>query len=226
MHLVLADIEKEPLERVAAELATHRVRVLPVRTDVTDRDAVFALADTAYREMGTVDVLCSNAGVGSFPPIAYATGADWDWVLSVNIGGMVNCLLAFLPRMKDPDADAHVVLTASIAGLAPMNMTIYSTTKYAIVATPASTATVLLTVPPCHSSTAISAPIAGPTTTQKDGRYEARFTIEPAQMPMSITVIVMMLIGCAGSRNRNEANAHTPPMNTEPAADAIASSSR
>ena len=80
-----------------------------------------------------VDVLCSNAGVGVFPAIAEATASDWDWVLSVNLGGMVNCLLAFLPRMAAQDGEKHIVLTASIAGLAPFSMTIYSTTKYAIV---------------------------------------------------------------------------------------------
>ena len=83
--------------------------------------------------MGRVDVLCSNAGVGVFPAIAEATASDWDWVMSVNLGGMINCLLAFLPRMAEQEGDKHIVLTASIAGLAPFSMTIYSTTKYAIV---------------------------------------------------------------------------------------------
>jgi NAD(P)-dependent dehydrogenase (short-subunit alcohol dehydrogenase family) len=109
------------------------VRTLAVPTDVADRAAVAALADAAYAEMGHVDVLCSNAGVGAFPPIAEATEADWDWVMSVNLGGMINCLLAFLPRMKDQEGDQHIVLTASIAGLAPLSITIYATTKYAIV---------------------------------------------------------------------------------------------
>jgi len=94
---------------------------------------VAALADAAYGEMGAVDVLCSNAGVGVFPTIAEATASDWDWVLSVNLGGMVNCLLAFLPRMAAQESENHIVLTASIAGLASFGMTIYSTTKYAIV---------------------------------------------------------------------------------------------
>ena len=53
--------------------------------------------------------------------------------MSVNLGGMINCLLAFLPRMAEQEGEKHIVLTASIAGLAPFNMTIYSTTKYAIV---------------------------------------------------------------------------------------------
>jgi NAD(P)-dependent dehydrogenase (short-subunit alcohol dehydrogenase family) len=133
MDLVLADVETGPLGETAEELATYGVRILPVRTDVTDRAAVAALADTAYGELGRVDVLCSNAGVGAFPAIADATAADWDWVLAVNLGGAVNCLLAFLPRMRDAPGEQHIVLTASIAGLTPLNMTIYATTKYALV---------------------------------------------------------------------------------------------
>jgi NAD(P)-dependent dehydrogenase (short-subunit alcohol dehydrogenase family) len=132
-NLVLADVERGPLANTAAGLEAHGVRVLEVPTDVSDRAAIFALADAAHAEFGRVDVLCSNAGVGAFPPIADATSSDWDWVLSVNLGGAVNCLLAFLPRMRDADGEQHVVLTASIAGLTPLNMTIYATTKYAIV---------------------------------------------------------------------------------------------
>src|SRR5262245_15301151 len=123
MDLVLADIEPGPLARTADELAAAGVRTIAVPTDVSDRAARVALAavralpDAAYATTGQVDVLCSNAGVGAFPPIADATDSDWDWVLSVNLGGMVNCLLAFLPRMKEQDGDKHIVLTASIAGL-------------------------------------------------------------------------------------------------------------
>jgi NAD(P)-dependent dehydrogenase (short-subunit alcohol dehydrogenase family) len=133
MDLVVSDIEPDPLNDAAKELSAYGTRVLALPTNVADRAAVAALADGAYGEMGRVDVLCSNAGVGVFPPIAEATASDWDWVMSVNLGGMINCLLAFLPRMAEQEGDKHVVLTASIAGLAPFNMTIYSTTKYAIV---------------------------------------------------------------------------------------------
>jgi NAD(P)-dependent dehydrogenase (short-subunit alcohol dehydrogenase family) len=133
MNLVLADVEADALNKAAESMARYGTRTTAMVTDVTDRAAVTALADTAFDQFGRVDVLCSNAGVGAFPPIADATSGDWDWVLSVNIGGAVNCLLAFLPRMRDQDGEKHIVLTASIAGLAPLNMTIYATTKYAIV---------------------------------------------------------------------------------------------
>ena len=133
MDLVVSDIERDPLDDAAKELSAYGTRILAVPTNVADRAAVAALADDAYGEMGRVDVLCSNAGVGVFPPIAEATASDWDWVMSVNLGGMVNCLLAFLPRMAEQEGEQHIVLTASIAGLVPFNMTIYSTTKYAIV---------------------------------------------------------------------------------------------
>jgi NAD(P)-dependent dehydrogenase (short-subunit alcohol dehydrogenase family) len=133
MNLVLADVEGFALARAVIDLTTHGTKVRGLTTDVTDREAVFALADRAYDDFGRVDVLCSNAGVGAFPPIADATAADWDWVMSVNLGGTVNCLLAFLPRMKEQPGEKHIVLTASIAGLAPLGLTIYATTKYAIV---------------------------------------------------------------------------------------------
>jgi NAD(P)-dependent dehydrogenase (short-subunit alcohol dehydrogenase family) len=133
MDLVISDIERDPLDTAVKELSAYGTRVLAVSANVADRKAVAALADAAYDEMGQVDVLCSNAGVGVFPDIAEATASDWDWVTSVNLGGMINCLLAFLPRMAAQDGEKHIVLTASIAGLAPFGMTIYSTTKYAIV---------------------------------------------------------------------------------------------
>jgi NAD(P)-dependent dehydrogenase (short-subunit alcohol dehydrogenase family) len=133
MDLVISDIERDPLDAAAKELSAYGTRVLTLSTNVADRDAVAALADAAFDEMGRVDLLCSNAGVGVFPAIAEATASDWDWVMSVNLGGMINCLLAFLPRMAAQDGEKHIVLTASIAGLAPFSMTIYSTTKYAIV---------------------------------------------------------------------------------------------
>jgi NAD(P)-dependent dehydrogenase (short-subunit alcohol dehydrogenase family) len=133
MDLVLADIEPGPLATTADDLRAYGIRTLAVPTDVADRAAVAALADTAYEQMGRVDVLCSNAGVGAFPRIADATASDWDWVMSVNLGGAINCLLAFLPRMKEQEGEKHVVLTASIAGLTPLNITIYATTKYALV---------------------------------------------------------------------------------------------
>ena len=133
MNVVLSDVERAPLERAAADIGAYGTTTMAVPTDVTDREAVFALADAAYAQFGRVDVLCSNAGVGAFPPIADARAADWDWVMAVNLGGTVNCLLAFLPRMKEQPGEKHVVLTASIAGLAPLGLTIYATTKYAIV---------------------------------------------------------------------------------------------
>src|SRR5438105_1162862 len=132
MNLVLADIEADSLRAAADAMRAYGTRTNAVVTDVADRAAVTALADAAFDDFGRVDVLCSNAGVGAFPPIADATAADWDWVLSVNVGGTVNCLLAFLARMKEQDGQKHIVFTASIAGLAPLNMTIYATTKYAI----------------------------------------------------------------------------------------------
>src|SRR5262249_60418730 len=126
-------VERGGLGRAGGELGSPGPPKGRMPPAVTAGDAVSALGDAAYAELGGVEVLSSNGGVGAFPPIADATAADWDWVTSVNLGGTINCLLAFLPRMKEQAGEKHVVLTASIAGLAPLGLTIYATTKYAIV---------------------------------------------------------------------------------------------
>jgi hypothetical protein len=86
-------------------------------------------------------------------------------------------------------------------------------------ATPDNSAMVLLVLSPCHNNTPISANIAGPTTTRNDGRYEARFTTEPALTPMTMTVMAIRLIGCWGSRNSSDAKAQMAPMRVDPSAE-------
>jgi hypothetical protein len=93
---------------------------------------------------------------------------------------------------------------------------------YASEAMAASTATVVLAVSPYQNRMPTSAPIEGPTTPANEGRYDARLTTEPALMPIRITVSVIRLMGCAGSRNRKHASAQVPPTSDEPAADSTA----
>src|SRR5262245_59377067 len=119
MHVVVADIDMEAAEAVAAEIGALRVRALPVRVDVAELDSVGALADAAYDAFGAVHVLCNNAGVLRFKPLPDAVEADWDWVFAVNVKGPVNGVMAFLPRMREQEGERHIVNTGSVSSLFP-----------------------------------------------------------------------------------------------------------
>ena len=96
---------------------------------------MMAAADRAWSHFGGVQVVCNNAGVGGGGgPLDQARTEDWDWVLDVNLKGVINGLLAFLPPMRDAGKGGHIVNTASLAGLiAPPGMGGYVTTKFAVV---------------------------------------------------------------------------------------------
>ena len=116
-RVVLADVEVDALERVGAALTADGVEVLTVPTDVSDAGAVDQLARAALERFGRVDVLCNNAGVSTFNLLADQTMADWRWVLSVNLWGVVHGVQTFVPIMRAQGTPAHIVNTSSIAGL-------------------------------------------------------------------------------------------------------------
>jgi NAD(P)-dependent dehydrogenase (short-subunit alcohol dehydrogenase family) len=137
MKVVIADIRQDHIDQALdyfASLQKNRV-VHGVKLDVTDRDAFAAAADEAERTFGPVDVLVNNAGVGVEGPIKQATYDDWDWGVNVNLGGVINGVRTFVPRMVARGKGGHIVSTASMAGItpAPRNLAIYSATKAAIV---------------------------------------------------------------------------------------------
>ncbi|HSV84420.1 MAG TPA: SDR family NAD(P)-dependent oxidoreductase [Ramlibacter sp.] len=135
-HVVVADIQAEKAEAVADEVRGRGVRTLAVSCDVSDAQSVMALADRAYAEFGRVDILCNNAGISMRPyrGIAETTMQDWHVLYGVNLWGVVHGLQAFLPRMKRQPGEKHVVNTASLAGLVPMEShAIYSSSKAAVV---------------------------------------------------------------------------------------------
>jgi NAD(P)-dependent dehydrogenase (short-subunit alcohol dehydrogenase family) len=118
MRVVLADVEENALEQAADKLAAQG-EVIAVPTDVSQAQSV----DELYRQaeaFGPVQLLCNNAGVGgaSFGSVWQTTLADWQWVLEVNLWGVIHGLRAFLPAMVERN-EGHVVNTASIAGLIP-----------------------------------------------------------------------------------------------------------
>lgn len=134
MRVALADVEEAPARRAAEELVAHGAEAIAVRTDVTSLASVEALADRVYDAWGAVHLLCNNAGVSTFSMLADLTADDWRWVLSVNLEGVSNGLLAFLPRMKAQAGEKHVVNTASIAGMVAMPLLgPYIASKYAVV---------------------------------------------------------------------------------------------
>jgi NAD(P)-dependent dehydrogenase (short-subunit alcohol dehydrogenase family) len=133
-HLVLADLDETAMAGVARSIADRGRQVLLVRADVTDLAQVRALADRAFVRFGAVHVLCNNAGVVVSGGLEHATLQDWQWLIGVNLWGVIHGLLAFLPRMIAQKTAGHVVNTASMAGLvASRGLGVYNTTKYAVV---------------------------------------------------------------------------------------------
>lgn len=136
MRVVLADVEPEALARADAALRESGAETLAVRTDVTDADAVEALACATLEHFGGVHVVCNNAGVGGAAgaPCWELADAEWQWVLGVNLFGVLNGMRAFLPRLIAA-GEGHMVNTASFAGLRPMPMMApYSVSKHGVVA--------------------------------------------------------------------------------------------
>jgi NAD(P)-dependent dehydrogenase (short-subunit alcohol dehydrogenase family) len=134
MHVVMADVEELVLSKAAAELREHGASVLPVVTDVSDRAAVEALRDAAVSAYGAVHLLCSNAGVGgSHGPLWECPPGEWDWVLGVNLGGVINGVRVFMPLLLAQDA-GYLVNTASIFGVFAGALGPYGVAKHAVVA--------------------------------------------------------------------------------------------
>jgi NAD(P)-dependent dehydrogenase (short-subunit alcohol dehydrogenase family) len=130
MRVAIADIRADHLEVAAAELGGN---VHAIQLDVTDRVAFARAADETERALGKVHVLCNNAGINLFNDIADATYQDWDWVLGVNLGGVVNGVVTFVPRIKAHGEGGHVVNTASMAAfVAGPGAGIYTTAKFGV----------------------------------------------------------------------------------------------
>ena len=135
MSVVLADIELEPAERLAAELANQGVPALAQRADVTQPADLEKLADASYRRFGAAHVLFNNAGVAQGGALHEFTPGDWDWLLGVNLYGVIHGCRAFVPRWLEARQPAHIVNTASVGGfLSGPVLGMYSTTKFAVVA--------------------------------------------------------------------------------------------
>jgi NAD(P)-dependent dehydrogenase (short-subunit alcohol dehydrogenase family) len=134
MKVAVADVDLDCARAVADELQGRGAECAAFATNVMERAAVQELAAGVYARFGSVHVLCNNAGVSTFGPLEGQTDADWDWVLGVNLYGVVHGLQAFLPRMRKQSGDKHVVNTASVAGMQGMAILgPYVASKFAVV---------------------------------------------------------------------------------------------
>jgi NAD(P)-dependent dehydrogenase (short-subunit alcohol dehydrogenase family) len=137
MKVVLADIEEEALRQAEAEMREKGVDVLAVVTNVAKPEEVEKLAQQTLNAFGKVHVVCNNAGVvggsGGFGRTWESTLKDWEWVMGVNLWGVINGVRTFLPIMLEQGEEGHIVNTASVAGLIG-GSGIYGVTKQGVVA--------------------------------------------------------------------------------------------
>lgn len=135
VNIVLADIEQGALSRAVDEVIAEGVDTIGVRTDVGELSEVQALADRAYDHFGAAHILFNNAGVAISGPIQEMSHADWEWLMRVNLWGVIHGVETFLPRMLKQGGEGHIVNTASFAGLvANEGLGVYCVTKYGVVA--------------------------------------------------------------------------------------------
>ena len=133
LNVVLADIEAEALADAEQKVLAHGVKTLAVPTDVSNEAAVQALAQTAFDRFGAVHVVCNNAGVVSNADPWLGPVSAWQWVLGVNLWGVIHGIRAFMPLLA-LQGEGHIVNTASMAGLLPGFSPSYDATKHAVVA--------------------------------------------------------------------------------------------
>ena len=135
MKVVIADLRKDHLDEALDHFtrAGKRPSVHALQVDVSDRQAMAQAADEAERIFGKVHVVCNNAGINLFNDIAAATYEDWDWILGVNLGGVVNGVHTFIPRLRKHAEGGHIVNTASMAAfIAGPTAGIYTCSKFAV----------------------------------------------------------------------------------------------
>ena len=134
MRVAVADVDPAALEGVERELGGNSA-ILVQPTDVTSLESVAALADVVYERFGACDVLCNNAGVGApSAKVWQTTPNDWAWVFSVNVTGVVNGILTFVPRMLASGQEGHIVNTSSSDGpISPLPAaSVYAASKSAV----------------------------------------------------------------------------------------------
>lgn len=133
MKVVLADVDRDGLDRLSMQLAESSTPCLAMPTDVSTAEQVEALAQATVDQFGSVDLVFNNAGVMLTGPSWEKSEAEWDWILGINVKGVINGMRSFVPRMLAQGTDCHMVNTSSLAGfLAAPFMAPYTVSKYAV----------------------------------------------------------------------------------------------
>lgn len=134
MDVALADVDEEGLKDTADAATRLGVRTFTMRVDVSKAADVDAFADRTVKELQAVHVVCNNAGVSPLGAVWEASVADWQWILGVNLWGVIHGVRAFTPHLVAQN-EGHIVNTASVAGLiSPPGSGAYNVTKHAVVA--------------------------------------------------------------------------------------------
>ena len=130
--IIIGDVEESALGITTSELRSAGILATGIVVDVSDIDSVRSFKDQIFSEFTPPYILCLNAGVGAGGPISESDILDWEWVLGVNLWGVIYGLNAFLPSMQEKN-NGHIVITSSIAGhLSYPNMGIYNASKHAV----------------------------------------------------------------------------------------------
>jgi len=134
MKVAIADVEAETCARAVETLRREGVEAIGTACDVSDREALAEAVKRTFAEFGKIHILCNNAGVSRAGPVETIAASDWDWVIGVNLKGLIHGLQLFLPHMKAHGEEGHIVNTASINGVAGAPLAgPYSATKFAVV---------------------------------------------------------------------------------------------
>ncbi len=139
MKLVLVDVQQDALDQVTAEIKATGAQVLPFRLDVSNAAQMEAMGQAVFERFGAPHLVFNNAGVAAGGLVWESSVKDWEWVLGVNLWGVIHGVRIFTPMMleaaaKDPSWQGHIVNTASMAGLLnPPNMGVYNVSKHAVV---------------------------------------------------------------------------------------------
>src|SRR5260221_8656212 len=135
MNVVIADVDENAAKDAVERLVSEQVKAVPIPCDVGDRSAVRAAALSAIAAFGKIHVVCNNAGVAVGGPIGTVSERDWDWIIDVNLKGVIFGVETFVPLIRGHGEGGHVINTASMAGMvSPPGMEPYTATKFAVVA--------------------------------------------------------------------------------------------
>jgi NADP-dependent 3-hydroxy acid dehydrogenase YdfG len=133
MKVMIADVRQDHLDRAMAHFGKTNQNVRPIKVDVTDRKAMAEAADETERVFGKVHLVCNNAGINLFNDLVEATYDDYDWVMGVNLGGVINGVVSFIPKLRKHGEGGHICNTGSMASfISGPGAGIYTAAKFAV----------------------------------------------------------------------------------------------